>query len=174
MSKWFIHNKDGLILLPIILTDLHKPNNKLVSALLEHFWCMDELRNGIRKSDKRVNYSHRLARTKQQVSYCIVGAFLVHGWATGKHRLIRLTTARIWGSHHLSPHNILYAWPQGQHPNVILSQNSQVGVPKFFQLGLSQLWGPITLCANLRLKWGLKQHWDLSNSMCHASCTQGN
>jgi len=60
-------------------TDLHKPNNKLVNALLEHFWCMDEFRNGIRKSDRRVNYSHRLARTKQQVSYYIVGAFLVHG-----------------------------------------------------------------------------------------------
>jgi hypothetical protein len=23
-------------------TDLHKPNNKLVSAQLEHFWCTDE------------------------------------------------------------------------------------------------------------------------------------
>jgi hypothetical protein len=26
----------------IIQMDLHKPNNKLVSAELEHFWCMDE------------------------------------------------------------------------------------------------------------------------------------
>ncbi len=26
----------------IIHTDLDKPNNKLVSAQLEHFWCMDE------------------------------------------------------------------------------------------------------------------------------------
>jgi hypothetical protein len=25
-------------------TDLHKPNNKLVNAWLEHFWCMDEPR----------------------------------------------------------------------------------------------------------------------------------
>jgi len=29
-------------------------------------------------SDKRVNYSHELAQTKQQVGYCIVKAFLVH------------------------------------------------------------------------------------------------
>jgi hypothetical protein len=27
----------------IIHVDLHKPNNKLVSAKLEHFWCMNEL-----------------------------------------------------------------------------------------------------------------------------------
>jgi hypothetical protein len=26
----------------IIHTDLHNQNNKLVSAWLEHFWCMDE------------------------------------------------------------------------------------------------------------------------------------
>jgi hypothetical protein len=26
----------------IIHMDLHKPNNKLVSAKLKHFWCMDE------------------------------------------------------------------------------------------------------------------------------------
>jgi hypothetical protein len=42
----------------------------------------------------------------------------------------------------------------------------------------SQSWGPITLCANFQLRWGLKQscspHWELSNSMWHAICTQGN
>ncbi len=26
----------------ITLADLHKPNNKLVSAYLEHFWCTNE------------------------------------------------------------------------------------------------------------------------------------
>jgi hypothetical protein len=26
----------------IIHTDLHKPNNKLFNAWLEHFWCMDD------------------------------------------------------------------------------------------------------------------------------------
>jgi hypothetical protein len=26
----------------IIHTNLHKPNNQLVSTWLEHFWCMDE------------------------------------------------------------------------------------------------------------------------------------
>jgi hypothetical protein len=55
---------------------------------------------------------------------------------------------------------------------------SQMGVPKFPKLGLPQLWGPITLCADLRLRWGLKQscnpHWELFNCMSHATWTQGN
>jgi hypothetical protein len=82
------------------------------------------------------------------------------------------------GSHHLPPCGILYAWSWGQHPNVILSQDSQVGVLKFFKLVLPQLWGPITLCANLRRMWDLKKscssHWELFNSMWHATWTQGN
>jgi hypothetical protein len=51
-------------------------------------------------------------------------------------------------------------------------------VPKFPKLGLLQLWGPITLCANLWLRWGLKQsyspHWKLSNDMLHATFTRRN
>jgi hypothetical protein len=38
--------------------------------------------------------------------------------------------------------------------------------------------GPITLCANLRLRWGLKKiyslHWGLFNDMLQTTCTQGN
>jgi len=53
-----------------------------------------------------------------------------------------------------------------------------VGVPKLPKLRLLQLWGPITLCADVRLKWGVKQSWshfqDLSNSMLHTTYTQGN
>jgi len=59
-----------------------------------------------------------------------------------------------------------------------LSRDSQVGVPKLLKLGLPWLWGPITLCADLRLRWGLKQScspcWKISNSMLHATCMQGN
>jgi hypothetical protein len=79
---------------------------------------------------------------------------------------------KLEGSHHLPSYSILCAWPWDQHPNVILSQDSQVKFPK---LGLLQLWRPINLCANLRLRWGLKQscrpYWDLSNDMWHATCT---
>jgi len=85
---------------------------------------------------------------------------------------------RLGGSHHLPTYSILCAWPWDQHPNVILSWDSQVGVPKFSQLGFPWLWGPITLCANLRLRWGLKQncilHQELSNGMLHTTWTQGN
>jgi len=55
---------------------------------------------------------------------------------------------------------------------------SQMGVSKFPKLGLLRLWGPIPLCAYLRLKWHLKQSyspcWELFNGMLHATCTQGN
>jgi hypothetical protein len=82
------------------------------------------------------------------------------------------------GNHHLPPYSILCAWPRGQHPNVMLSRDSQVGVPKFPKLGLLQLWRPITLCANLWLRWGLKQSsspcQQLFNNVWYATCTQGN
>jgi hypothetical protein len=96
----------------------------------------------------------------------------------GKFGFTRLTTARTWGSHHLPPYSILCASPWGPHPNDILSWESQMGVPKFPELGLLRLWGPITLCVDLRLKWGLKRscslHQDLFNDMSHATCTWGN
>jgi hypothetical protein len=51
-----------------------------------------------------------------------------------------------------------------------------MGVLKFPKLGLLQFWGPVTLCADLWLRWGLKQsciaHWELSNGLLHATCTQ--
>jgi hypothetical protein len=82
------------------------------------------------------------------------------------------------GSHHLPPFGILYASPQGPHPNGILSQHSQMGVPKFPNLRLLQLWGPIILCADLRSRWSLEQscisRQELSNSMSHTTCMQGN
>jgi hypothetical protein len=53
-----------------------------------------------------------------------------------------------------------------------------VGVSKFPKLRLLRLWGPIILCANLQLKWGLKNsysfHGELSNDMWHSTCTRGN
>jgi hypothetical protein len=53
-----------------------------------------------------------------------------------------------------------------------------MGVLKLPKLGLSRLWGPITLCANLQLKWSLRQScspcWKLFNGMSHATCMQGN
>jgi hypothetical protein len=51
-------------------------------------------------------------------------------------------------------------------------------VPKFPKFGFLQLWGLITLCADLRLKWGLKKSCSLrrefSNNMSLATWTWGN
>ncbi len=76
------------------------------------------------------------------------------------------------------PYSILCASPRGPHPNGILSRDSQMGVPKLPTLGLPQLWGPITLCADIRSRWCLKKscspHRELSNGMLHSTCMQGN
>ncbi len=59
-----------------------------------------------------------------------------------------------------------------------LSRDSRVGVPKSRQLGLSRLWSPITLRADLGSKCGLKQSCssrrELSNGMWHVVCNQVN
>jgi hypothetical protein len=121
----------------IIHMDLHKPNNKLVSAELEQFWCTNEPWANMDSQDSP-------------------GPIL-------------------GGSDHLPPYIILCAWPRDQLWNVILFQDSQVGVPKFSKLGLLQLWRPITLCADLRLRWSLKKSCnpcqEIFNSMWHAICT---
>ncbi len=74
-------------------------------------------RMGTRKINKQLNYSHGLAQTKQ-VGQCITGALLVHGQATGKHRLIRFTTAQIWGKPQPSPLSYTLCLARDQHPNV--------------------------------------------------------
>jgi hypothetical protein len=75
---------------------------------------------------------------------------------------------------------IVYSAPlHGDHIQMVfLSWNSQVGIPKFQQLGLSRPWRRITSCADLRSRWGLKKSCsprrDLFNSVSHVACTQGN
>ncbi len=100
------------------------------------------------------------------------------GWATGNTNTQDSPQPRLKGSHHLPPYSILCGWPQSPHPNGLLSWDSQVGVPKSPKLGLSQLWSPITLRANLRSKWSLKQSCssrrELSNGMSHTLCRQVN
>jgi hypothetical protein len=81
-------------------------------------------------------------------------------------------------NHHLPPYSILCDSPRGPHPNGFLSQDSQVKISKFPQLGLSRLWGRITFCADLWSRWGLKKSCspcrELFNGMSHVPCTQGN
>jgi hypothetical protein len=123
----------------IIHTNLHKPNNKLINAKLEHIWCTDKPRTNMDSQNS--------------------------------------LRPGLGGSHHLPPCSILCAWAWGQHPNVILSRDSQMGVPKFPKLGFPWLWGPITLCVDLQLRWGLKKscspRQELFKGMWHAIYTQG-
>jgi hypothetical protein len=136
---------------------------------------MLEFRDGTRKNDKQFTYSHELAHTKQQVGYCVVGTL----WCTDEPRanMDSQNSPRpgLGGSYHLPPYNILCAWPRDQHPNVIMSWDSQVGISKFPKLRFLRLWGSIILCADLRLRWGLKQSCilcqELSNNMWpHTPC----
>ncbi len=52
------------------------------------------------------------------------------------------------------------------------------GSPEIPKVGIPVTLGPITLCADLQLRWSLKQscslHRKLSNDMVHATYTQGN
>jgi hypothetical protein len=47
----------------IIHTDLHKPNNKLVSAQLEHFWCMDKLQANTDSRDSQDSQDSQTHKT---------------------------------------------------------------------------------------------------------------
>jgi len=102
------------------------------------------------------------------------------GWATGKLELIRFTMARTWGKPPPSFPLIIYfvLLHEAQHPNDILSRDSQVGVLKFSQLGFPRLCRPVILCVDLRLGWRLKQSYspcqELFNGMLQGTYTWGN
>jgi len=133
-----------------------------------------ELRDGTRKNWQALFIHTGLHKTNTK--------WLVHSWSTFGTRTSReqLDTQdspqpRLGGSHHLPPYSILCAFPWGPRPIGFLSR---VAVPKLPRLGLPQLWGAITLRANLGWRWGPKQScspcWELSNGMSHAIWTQEN
>jgi hypothetical protein len=82
---------------------------------------------------------------------------------------------KLRGSHHLPPYSIFYVIPSHPHPNGFLSRDSQGGVSKLSQFGLSGFCKVITFCSDLRLGWGLKQTCrspsELSNIVSHYTCT---
>jgi hypothetical protein len=112
----------------------------------------------------------------------LVTMYLEHLWCTDEPRantyLQDSPQPRLGGNHGLPPYSILCAWARDHHPNVILSRVSQMRVPKFPKLGFPRLWRPIILCANVLLKWHLKQSCslcqNLSNGMWHTTYAQGN
>jgi len=49
---------------------------------------------GTKMNEKRVNYSHKLDKPNNKLVSASIGTLLMHGQATGIHRLTRLTTAQ--------------------------------------------------------------------------------
>jgi len=96
----------------------------------------------------------------------------VLGRATGNTDTQDSPRPGLGGSHHLPPYSILCDSPRSPHPNGYFSRDSRTGVLKSRQMGLSRLWSPITLRADLQFPCGLKQscssRQELSNSVSHS------
>jgi hypothetical protein len=143
---------------------------------------MLELRDGTRKSDKQFTHSHKPAQNQQT-------SWLAQGFSTFGARKShgRLQTHKI---HHgpdsreatTFPHIVYSAPPRAPRGNgiqMVFCPGTPILLsPKLLRLGLSQLCGFITSCANLWLGWGLNRncspHRELSNNVFLATCTQGN
>jgi len=112
----------------------------------------------------------------------LVNVWLGHFWYPDKPQTYTNSQyspgPKLGESHHLPPYRIFYAWPQGLHSNVILSQDSQVGSPEILEIGTSLTLEVHNFFLDLRLKWGLKQScnlcWELSNDMWYTTYTQVN
>ncbi len=103
------------------------------------------------------------------------------GRATGNTNTQDSPRPQLRGSHHLPPYSILFDWPWSLHPNGFSLSGLpswSPEIPKSCQLGLLQLWSPITLQADLQLRCNLKQNCtsrqELSNGMLHVICKQIN
>jgi len=103
----------------------------------------------------------------------------MHRWTTNKHELTKTHHGLDLGKSPLSPlqYNLCRA------TRLVLKCHFVPGLPsgnlEISKVGIpATLWGPITLCVDLWLKWGLKTtcnpRWDLFNGMWHATCTQRN
>jgi hypothetical protein len=90
-----------------------------------------------------------------------VVTLLVLRWTTGNLDAQVSPWPEFERSRHLPPYSIFCASPQGPHLNGFLSHDSQMGVLKFSQLGLPQLWRCITSCADFWLQQGLRQSYSL-------------
>jgi hypothetical protein len=128
----------------------------------------------------RVDKLHSLTHTGLHTTHT---KWLVHSWNTLGARMSHGLT-RTHKTHHGPDLGEATTFPiivysvagHGAYIQMaFLSRDSRVGVPKSRQLGLLQLWSPITLRADLRLRCGLKKSCsscqELSNDMWHAPCS---
>jgi hypothetical protein len=100
----------------------------------------------------------------------------VLGQITGNSDSLDSPRLGIGGSHHLPPYSILCSSARRLHPNGSISRDSQSGVPKLSQFGLSGLWAFITSRPELESGRGLNQSCssrrELSNAMSQSCCTR--
>ncbi len=133
-----------------------------------------ELRDGTRKNDK-----HLITHTDlHKLNNKLVNAQLKHFWCQDEPRanLNSQDSPQLGfrGSHHLPPYSILYASPQGPHPNGILSRDSHL----IAKVGILAILEPYNFaCRSLiemKFEAKLQPRQKFSNGMLHATCTQGN
>ncbi len=100
------------------------------------------------------------------------------GQVTGDLDSLDSSRPGLGGSHHLPPYSILCSSPSHLHPNGSFSRDSQNGVLKLSQFGLSGLWAFITSHPKLGSGRGLNQSCsslqELSKGVSHFTCTQRN
>jgi hypothetical protein len=98
--------------------------------------------------------------------------------ATNKLELTRLTTAQTWRKPPLSPLIIYFVPLHEAHIQMTFCPETRKWEFQNSQLGLPRLWGPISLCEKLWLKWGQQQSYSpcrrLFNNMSHDTWTWGN
>ncbi len=113
---------------------------------------MLKFQGGIRTSDKRVNYSRRLAQTKQQGGQRRVIALLVHGQATGKHELARFTTTQTWGKPPPSPLQYILCLTIGPTPKCHFVPRLPLGSPEITKIGTLAALGAHNFLCRLLIK----------------------
>ncbi len=99
---------------------------------------------------------------------------LVHEQTIGKHEFTRLTTVQSWGKPSPFPLKYTMCLATGLTPKCHFVLGLSSGSPKFSKIGITVTLGPITLCANFRLKWGLKQSCSPCQELSNSMCMQGN
>ncbi len=159
VSMWIIDTPPNSLMDSI--ASLKSENNRRIKSWgtllnLQHFGgrvaCWSP-RMGDRNSDKQVNYSHGLAKIKQQIGSCVVGAFLVHGRATCKHEFTKTHHGLDLGEATTFPRIVFYVFGHGACiPMSFCSGTPKLGVLKFSKLGLSRLWGHIIFLVKLLIE----------------------
>jgi hypothetical protein len=168
--------------------------------LLDRFHCESKGETTKRKRDEVCSLAHSTSGVKGRVGALgwglwqvtkrliihtnlhkpnnkLVNVWLEHFWCTNKPWAYTDSQDSpqpgLGGSHHLPLYSIIYVWPWGLHPNVILSR-----LVTLFEIGTSGTLEAHNFCANIQLRWGPKKSyspcWELSNDMWNVTCTQVN